>query len=131
MAFLENGTRVFSRRGVGRAFGSRQTGINDGALEIPPFLGSKALFPFISEYLMVRLKSPIEYLPKHGGRSAIGYEASILPAICEAILDAKKRQPTLGGANRAALNQGVDDGDLLGAGKRPSQEALSCVHVYG
>jgi hypothetical protein len=90
---LENGTRVFSRRGVGRAFGSRQTGINEGALEIPPFLGSKAIFPFISEDLMARLKSPVEYLPKHGGRSAIGYEASILPAICEAILDARKQAP--------------------------------------
>lgn len=87
---LEDGTRIFSRRAVGRAFGSKKTGVPDGAPEIPPFLTSKAIFPFISDELMARLSSPIEYLPKQGGRSALGYEATILPLMCEAVLDAKK-----------------------------------------
>jgi hypothetical protein len=87
---LEDGTRIFSRRGVGKAFGSKKTGVEPGAPEIPPFLTSKSILPFISADLMVRLESPITYLPKHGGRTALGYEAKILPDICEAILDAKK-----------------------------------------
>jgi len=39
---------------------------------------------------MVRLISPLQYRPKHGGRTAFGYEAMLLPAVCEAILDADK-----------------------------------------
>ena len=86
----EDGTRIFSRRGVGRAFGSRKTGVEVGAPEIPPFLASRAILPFISGDLMALLESPIAYLPKHGGRTGLGYEASILPAICEVILDADR-----------------------------------------
>lgn len=39
---------------------------------------------------MVRLISPLQYKPKHGGRTAYGYEATLLPRICEVILDARK-----------------------------------------
>jgi hypothetical protein len=39
---------------------------------------------------MARINSPVEYKPLHGGRSAFGYEASLLPEICEVILDADK-----------------------------------------
>jgi hypothetical protein len=87
---LDDGTRIFSRRGVGRAFGSKQTGIAPGALEIPPFLGSKAILPFIPEDLMVRLLNPIEYVPKHAGRTAMGYEATLLPDICKVMITARK-----------------------------------------
>lgn len=99
---LDDGTRIFSRRGVGRAFGSKQTGISIGALEIPPFLGSQAILPFISEDLMARLMNPIEYVPKHGGRTAMGYEATMLPGICRAILDARKTHKTNARINKFA-----------------------------
>ena len=105
---LEDGTRIFSRRGVGRAFGSRKTGIEGGAPGIPPFLASKAILPFVSKELMARLESPISFVPKHGGRTALGYEASILPEICETILDAKKA-----GALTARTNHFADVADLL------------------
>ena len=39
---------------------------------------------------MARLNSPIPYRAKHGGRSAFGYDAKLLPQICEVILDAEK-----------------------------------------
>jgi len=61
-----------------------------GAPNIPPFLASKAISPFIPNDLMVRLNSPISYVPLHGGRSAFGYEATLLPKICEVLLDADK-----------------------------------------
>jgi len=53
-------------------------------------LASSSLKPFIPDDLVVRLISPIQYRPKHGGRTAFGYEASLLPKICEVLLDAEK-----------------------------------------
>lgn len=95
---LDNGIlRVFSTRGVSRVVGSRTKGIkgsasviSGGAPQLPPFLASPAIRPFISNDLMVLLISPVQYRPKHGGRTAFGYEATLLPKICEVILDARK-----------------------------------------
>lgn len=87
---LEDGTRVLSQRGISTAFtGNRGGGTNsDGAQNLPRFLATKDVKPFISSDLMARLSSPIEYQPLHGGRTAFGYEASLLPEFCEVILDA-------------------------------------------
>lgn len=93
-AVLDDGTRVLSMRGVSRAFGSTRTGVAEtgetGAPNIPPFLTSKSISPFIPEGLLARLNKPILYRPGHGGRPAFGYEATLLPEICEVILDADK-----------------------------------------
>jgi hypothetical protein len=75
--------------------GSRTTGKatgrkDEGARQLPSFLASASIKPFIPSDLMVRFISPIQYRPKHGGRTAYGYEATILPSICEVILDANK-----------------------------------------
>ena len=95
---LDNGMRVLSTRGVTRAMGARKTGTpnvadssdSSGAPQLPPFLASASIRPHIPEDLMVRLISPLQYKPKHGGRTAYGYEATLLPRICEVILDARK-----------------------------------------
>jgi P63C domain-containing protein len=88
---LDNGVRVFSTRGINRAMGSRKTGKPEsGAPQLPAFLAAASLKPFISDELAVRLVSPLQYRPKHGGRTAFGYEAMLLPSICEVILDANK-----------------------------------------
>lgn len=90
---LENGTRVFSITGLSSAMGSKMKGggrTADGSFQLPPFLASASLRPFISNDLLVPLMSPILYKPKHGGRAAVGYEATLLPQICEVILDAAK-----------------------------------------
>lgn len=92
---LEGGIRVFSTRGINRAMGSKTTGLPKivdpgGARQLPAFLGSATIKPFIPNDLMVRLISPIQYRPKHGGRTAFGYEATLLPMICEVILDTRK-----------------------------------------
>jgi len=96
-AVLEDGTRVFSMRGLNRALGSGRTGtkpkeVTDGALKLPPILASKGLRPYIGEDLAARLAEPIEYQPMHGGRTGHGYEATLLPEICYVFLDAKKRK---------------------------------------
>lgn len=93
---LDNNIRVFSTRGVTRAMGGKQTGTRgakDGAPQLPPFLASDSIKPFISPQLMARLLTPLQYRPKHGGRTAFGYEATLLPEICELILEANDKSP--------------------------------------
>jgi len=115
-AVLENGLRVFSARGVSRVVGSRTKGAKNrhaedhdhGAPQMPPFLASPALRPFISSELMALLISPVQYKPKHGGRTAYGYEATLLPRICEVILDADKA-----GALRRSQRHMVETAEML------------------
>jgi len=102
-AVLEDGTRVFSMRGLSKALGSARTGAANrrgvtGAPKLPTIMASRSLEPFIDADLSARLTSPIEYRPQHGGRTALGYEATLLPRMCAAILDAKK-------ANALKINQ--------------------------
>lgn len=94
---LDNGIRVFSTRGVTRAMGGKRTGTagaaHNGAPQLPSFLASDAVKPYISPQLMARLLTPLQYQPKHGGRTAFGYEATLLPEICELILYANEQKP--------------------------------------
>ena len=91
-AVLDNpGTplRVLSTRGVTRAIGGKKTGTVVGAPKLPPFLASNAIKPFISDELMARLNSPVEYAPLRGGRSAFGYDGELLVEICKVVIAAK------------------------------------------
>jgi hypothetical protein len=91
-AVLDNpGTpmRVLSTRGVTRALGGKRTGTVVGAPKLPPFLASNAIKPFISDDLMARLNSPVEYAPRHGGRTAFGYDGALLAEICKVVITAK------------------------------------------
>jgi hypothetical protein len=56
---------------------------------------------------MARLISPIEYKPK-SGRSAFGYEATLLPKICGSILDANKA-----GVLKASQERYADTAEVL------------------
>jgi hypothetical protein len=88
---LENGMRVLSMSRINEAFtGTRGGGApdKDGAQNLPRFLNNSSVKPFINNDLMARIILPAEYAPLHGGRSAFGYEATLLPEICEVILDA-------------------------------------------
>jgi hypothetical protein len=92
---LENGMRVFSARGIHRVMGTKRGGGKrkldlDGGAVLPTFLAHPTIKSFISPDLMVALISPIQYRPKHGGKTALGYNAVLLPQICEVILDADK-----------------------------------------
>lgn len=90
---LENNLRVFSIRGLNRAMGYRHKGSSGstkrGAPQLPVFLAASNINSFVSNELGMRLISPVQYRSKLNGQSAQGYEATLLPAICEVILDAK------------------------------------------
>jgi hypothetical protein len=92
---LDDGSRVLSARGINFAFsGSTGGGLSnpspDGARNLPRILSSKSIKSLITEDFMARLMEPKEFRPLHGGRSAFGYDAAILPEMCEVIIDAYK-----------------------------------------
>lgn len=96
---LEDGTRVLSGRGMRTALGLGQ---RHGAL-LASFMGRTNLKPFISNELAMALADPIRFIrPGRGGKLALGFEATILPEICDAILEARSRGK-LPGAGQLAI----------------------------
>src|SRR5271157_1546686 len=85
---LENGTRVLSGRGMQTAL---QLGQSHGS-KLRKLLSSTNIKPHISNELAMALDQPLRFVrPGRGGKLAVGYEATILPDICDAILDARKQ----------------------------------------
>jgi len=84
---LENGTRVLSGRGMQTAL---TLGQRHGAL-LKSFLSKNNIKPYINNNLAMALSNPIRFIrPGRGGKTAVGYEATILVDICEALLVARK-----------------------------------------
>jgi hypothetical protein len=94
-AVLEDGTRVLSQRAFTKAVGAPSGGAAfkrrsaEGVADLPIFLAYERLKPFIDEELSASLISPIEYIPKHGGRSALGIKAELVPDVCDVWLKAR------------------------------------------
>lgn len=85
---LENGMRVLSLSGLYSAIGISKGGGQGGVRKITGLLsriGGKGLN--IND-LIACADSPITFVPPHGGNPAEGYEASILPNICAALINA-------------------------------------------
>lgn len=81
-AVLEDGRRVLSRRGVGRALGSKHGGYQfRGGGEMPFFLSASYLKPFISEELATVVSKPVLYRSKSGGPLVHGIDARAFPPL--------------------------------------------------
>ena len=80
---LEDGTRVFSQRGLQSGLAM---GVRGGALRMAKFADDIALSSSKHKDLVARFKSPISFLSPTG--RALGYEATILVDLCDAILEA-------------------------------------------
>ena len=65
-----------------------QTELGQDEVEIPYFVAQEWLSPFVSGELAARLNSPIPFTLPEGGPSALGYPATLLVDICEAIVKA-------------------------------------------
>ncbi len=95
-AVLEDGTRVLSQasflRAIGRVGNPRNARerVDDTFVQLPVFLASDNLKPFISEELINSSKSVI-FKPTTASRSgiSIGYKAEILPQVCNVFLEAR------------------------------------------
>ena len=99
---LENGKRVLSGRGMQEALGLGQS--HGGILK--DFLNQKAIMPFISNELAMEISTPIAFIrPGRGGVPANGYEATFLPKLCDAILEARKKGKWIGKRQREIADQ--------------------------
>ena len=94
-AVLDNGKRVLSENGITVALlGSRSGGSKrlkkaqqDVGAPLPLFIAPKNLYPFIDKDLTSGPLTPIQY--RVGNRIIYGYDASILPKICDIWLRAR------------------------------------------
>lgn len=86
---LEDSTRVITNRGLQRSLGMAESG---GAQRIADFVTRLAANVLDVNDLVARISNPIEFQPLRGGRSAFGYEATVLADLCDAILAARKKK---------------------------------------
>jgi P63C domain len=87
---LDDGTRVLTQASFLRALGRHpkaNTRREGGNTPVPPILQSKALSSFITDDILDKAR-PITFLPPTGGR-AYGYNAELLPVVCEIYLKAR------------------------------------------
>ena len=96
---LENETRVLSQRGLTQALATSRGGSRGGdpkapsAVSLPRFAESQWLRPFLSTEVRGALQEPIRFRTPSGAL-AFGYPAEILPAICDAIIQAREAGAT-------------------------------------
>lgn len=100
-AVLNDGTRVLSQRAFTNALTAQQGGTafarrsaTAGVAGLPIFVANAKLQAFISLDLAASLSEMIEYVPMHGGRTALGIKAELVPAVCEVWLKARESQAT-------------------------------------
>ncbi|WP_072432797.1 P63C domain-containing protein [Azotobacter vinelandii] len=88
---LDDGRRVLSLGGMVKALGmsTGSAGGGDGD-RLYSFTTGKSISPFINNELMSRMKTPVRFQAPTGGSAATGYEATILPDLCDAVLEARK-----------------------------------------
>lgn len=88
---LEDGRRVLSMRGMigalGMSGGSSGGGEGDRLVK---FADGKVISQFVTESLEQKISNPIRFRSPHGGGSVTGYNAEILPEICDAVLSARQ-----------------------------------------
>jgi hypothetical protein len=110
VAVLDDGTRVISQAGVFKAFGRTKRGRAKDDVRVlnrPAFVDAKNLQPYINQGLEAVLTT-IEYQAKNGS-IVEGYNAEILPKICELYLDVRagkdlaKQQEPLARASEVLL----------------------------
>ena len=90
-AVLDSGQRVLTQSGfmkaLGRARQAKGRQHYDGDVNMPAFLTAKNLKPFINKALEVT-SSQLEFRSLRGAK-AFGYDADLLPSVCEVFLEAR------------------------------------------
>jgi hypothetical protein len=85
---LDDGRSVITQSGMLSALKMSQgTATKGGGDRIANFANTKSISPFISNALSDMIMNPIRF--KSMGQLAYGYEATILPELCEAVLSAR------------------------------------------
>lgn len=92
-AVLDNGTRIISRNAIFKAFGRTKRGRKKDevrVLNMPAFIDAKNLQPFIGAELGGVLNQ-IEY-KNLSGQITQGYDAKVLPLLCDVYLEARRSE---------------------------------------
>ena len=106
---LENEIRVLSRGGFQAALGRHRTSRKhqpDDVVNLPAFLAASNLKPFISEDL-VTASTPIAFRAPSRGPITYGYNAILLPQVCEVYLRAKDAGALVPSQEHIAAQAGV------------------------
>ena len=82
---LNDGRRVLSQRGLQTSIGLSGSG-GAGAHRMARFIERLQLKGLPAKELTVRINEPALFSPTHGGKHAYGYEAEVLPEICDFVL---------------------------------------------
>lgn len=103
-AVLNDGRRVLTQAGfllaIGRASKAHVEAPESSEVTLPPFLASEALKSFISEDLIrssrpISFRTPVEPgQDRRKSRRAVGYDATLLPKVCEVYVRAKQAGET-------------------------------------
>jgi hypothetical protein len=92
---LEDGTRVLTQSSFLQSLGRhpranvRRVTLESGEERLPPILQGKAINPFISREVLEKSR-PITFAAPQAGGRASGYNAELLPAVCEIYLKARE-----------------------------------------
>ena len=88
---LDDGRRVLVQRGLQAGIGMSTSGGTSGAHRIARFIESLVAKGLDAGDLALRIRTPIVFRAAGFGKPAYGYEATILPDICDAVLEADKK----------------------------------------
>jgi len=91
-AVLEDGTRVISRNAIFRAFGRTKRGRakdENRVPNMPSFADAKNIQPFVANYIDGGLTTLVYRDLK--GRAKAGYNALVLPQLCDVYLEARRQ----------------------------------------
>jgi P63C domain len=86
---LKDGRRVLVQRAMISALGMTPGGSSQGRDRLAKFAGQDRLKSFVPGGLQSGTLTPIEFRTQEG-RRALGYEATMLPDLCDAVLAARK-----------------------------------------
>jgi hypothetical protein len=87
---LADGRRVLVQRHMIGALGMSLGGSSQGRDRLAKFVGQERLKDFVPKHLRSGTLMPIQFNTPQGNR-ALGYEASTLADICDAVLEARKK----------------------------------------
>ncbi len=87
---LDDGTRVLTQASFLQALGRHPRANTRSLSGVPPILQGQAIAPFIPREVMEKA-APITFRLPNGGRAS-GYNAELLPAVCEIYLAARENR---------------------------------------
>lgn len=89
-AVLDNGMRVITPYSIFSAFGKGggEGANDDSSSSIPSFLNDNHVMPYVKNVFPDGIDMPVKYISKKGRSIYSGYNAKILPLICEVYLQA-------------------------------------------